>query len=401
MPGCLVAPVLGSGSQGVVGRWQRGCTAGCACGMCLTARLPSCAAWDVHSIMLRADKASAEKGHPLRLQKEPLRTRASSALTKRASAANGPVSPRSTGLCLFQRSVDSRWMPAPEILQTLDTDDLTDLAKSGAHKLRGLTRSPDRPGKRRRAWPAAAAPRAPVSKGRAQRSRAGCRGGCCSFAPEALPADGERRGRGDGHACFAPGGPRGCAFCGGIPGVRTGRRCGALTSAIQSPNQSDSLPSEPPPRRPKERSRAVCRPHHTLDVGSAHSLTSGIGRRITRRRPVGGQPAAPRRSAMGDTEGEVVKVGRRVYVGNLAWRTSWQELKDKFRENGNVVYANVMTNDDGAGGRDAAPSSLKPHPRRRGVEANASSSRREAPECDKRRHARCRASGRQGGVAMC
>jgi len=50
---------------------------------------------------------------------------------------------------------------------------------------------------------------------------------------------------------------------------------------------------------------------------------------------------------MGDTEGEVVKVGRRVYVGNLAWRTSWQELKDKFRENGNVVYANVMTNDDG------------------------------------------------------
>lgn len=26
---------------------------------------------------------------------------------------------------------------------------------------------------------------------------------------------------------------------------------------------------------------------------------------------------------------EVMHVGRRVYVSNLAWRTSWQDLKDK------------------------------------------------------------------------
>ena len=40
-------------------------------------------------------------------------------------------------------------------------------------------------------------------------------------------------------------------------------------------------------------------------------------------------------------------MGKRCYVGNLAWKTSWQDLKDKFRECGQVVYANVMRDDDG------------------------------------------------------
>eukprot|EP00798_Chlamydomonas_sp_ICE-L_P029132 gene29131-32350_t len=44
---------------------------------------------------------------------------------------------------------------------------------------------------------------------------------------------------------------------------------------------------------------------------------------------------------------EVVRViGKRCFVGNLAWKTSWQDLKDKFRECGNVVYANVMREDN-------------------------------------------------------
>ena len=34
-------------------------------------------------------------------------------------------------------------------------------------------------------------------------------------------------------------------------------------------------------------------------------------------------------------------------MGNLAWRTSWQDLKDEFRKCGNVVYANVMRTEDG------------------------------------------------------
>ena len=45
-----------------------------------------------------------------------------------------------------------------------------------------------------------------------------------------------------------------------------------------------------------------------------------------------------------------MRVGRRVYVSNLAWRTSWQDLKDHFRTAGEVVYSNVIKDADGACG---------------------------------------------------
>lgn len=38
---------------------------------------------------------------------------------------------------------------------------------------------------------------------------------------------------------------------------------------------------------------------------------------------------------------------RRCYVGNLAWQTAWQDLKDAFRCCGNIVYANVTKESDG------------------------------------------------------
>eukprot|EP00633_Aureoumbra_lagunensis_P001765 CAMPEP_0197286296 /NCGR_PEP_ID=MMETSP0890-20130614/1735_1 /TAXON_ID=44058 ORGANISM="Aureoumbra lagunensis, Strain CCMP1510" /NCGR_SAMPLE_ID=MMETSP0890 /ASSEMBLY_ACC=CAM_ASM_000533 /LENGTH=393 /DNA_ID=CAMNT_0042754527 /DNA_START=112 /DNA_END=1293 /DNA_ORIENTATION=+ len=60
----------------------------------------------------------------------------------------------------------------------------------------------------------------------------------------------------------------------------------------------------------------------------------------TRSRGGGAPPVAQSSSS------EVVRVGRRIYVGNLAWSTSWQDLKDYFRQAGNVVYASVMTEDD-------------------------------------------------------
>lgn len=44
----------------------------------------------------------------------------------------------------------------------------------------------------------------------------------------------------------------------------------------------------------------------------------------------------------------MLAVGKRCFVSNLAWKTSWQDLKDKFREVGNVVYANVHQTEDGA-----------------------------------------------------
>lgn len=55
---------------------------------------------------------------------------------------------------------------------------------------------------------------------------------------------------------------------------------------------------------------------------------------------------------MADTNGveggqEMMRIGKRCYVSNLAWKTSWQDLKDKFRECGTVVYANVTRGEDG------------------------------------------------------
>jgi len=37
----------------------------------------------------------------------------------------------------------------------------------------------------------------------------------------------------------------------------------------------------------------------------------------------------------------------RLYIGNLAYSTSWQRLKDHFKEAGNVVYADVFRDSDG------------------------------------------------------
>ena len=36
-----------------------------------------------------------------------------------------------------------------------------------------------------------------------------------------------------------------------------------------------------------------------------------------------------------------------MYVGNLAWETSWQDLKDHFRQAGEVTHADVMIGADG------------------------------------------------------
>ena len=39
--------------------------------------------------------------------------------------------------------------------------------------------------------------------------------------------------------------------------------------------------------------------------------------------------------------------GTKVYVGNLSWETSWQDLKDHFRSAGEVLHADVMQGADG------------------------------------------------------
>ncbi|KAH8095357.1 RNA binding-protein [Aureococcus anophagefferens] len=48
------------------------------------------------------------------------------------------------------------------------------------------------------------------------------------------------------------------------------------------------------------------------------------------------------RSPRGGGGGGGIRVARRVFVGNLSWQTSWQDLKDHFRQCGTVVHASVM-----------------------------------------------------------
>lgn len=57
-------------------------------------------------------------------------------------------------------------------------------------------------------------------------------------------------------------------------------------------------------------------------------------------------PVATHRASADGNAGFCVS-GRRCFVSNLNWKTSWQDLKDKFRECGEVVYANVVRDEDG------------------------------------------------------
>lgn len=49
----------------------------------------------------------------------------------------------------------------------------------------------------------------------------------------------------------------------------------------------------------------------------------------------------------GGTGGNTSRQSSSVYVGNLAFETSWQDLKDHMRGAGNVDQANILTGDDG------------------------------------------------------
>lgn len=43
---------------------------------------------------------------------------------------------------------------------------------------------------------------------------------------------------------------------------------------------------------------------------------------------------------------QTIRVARRVFVGNLSWHTSWQDLKDHFGQAGTVIYADVLKGQD-------------------------------------------------------
>lgn len=51
----------------------------------------------------------------------------------------------------------------------------------------------------------------------------------------------------------------------------------------------------------------------------------------------------------GEAETIEIRVARRIFVGNLSWQTSWQDLKDHFSGVGRVRFADVL--------REAGPGS--------------------------------------------
>lgn len=71
-----------------------------------------------------------------------------------------------------------------------------------------------------------------------------------------------------------------------------------------------------------------------LDMSLDELVSAGKGgkRRVD---AAGGDP-------MQTGEGRTIKVARRVYVGNLSWQTSWQNLKDHFKPMGTVTRADVI-----------------------------------------------------------
>ena len=68
----------------------------------------------------------------------------------------------------------------------------------------------------------------------------------------------------------------------------------------------------------------------------------------------GGDRHAPYGRGRGDRrddyDEEVIEIStNRLYVHNLSWRVSWQDLKDHFRQAGDVIHTKILT--EGPGGR--------------------------------------------------
>lgn len=51
--------------------------------------------------------------------------------------------------------------------------------------------------------------------------------------------------------------------------------------------------------------------------------------------------------SVGDRSDGMRHIGRRLYVGNLAWDVSWQDLKDHFKSVVSVLRAEVFIGKDG------------------------------------------------------
>ncbi|KAL4541460.1 hypothetical protein Ndes2526B_g05987 [Nannochloris sp. 'desiccata'] len=84
----------------------------------------------------------------------------------------------------------------------------------------------------------------------------------------------------------------------------------------------------------------LCIKINSIGVNNKRSSTEINRRGYKRKRDCDSDSDCPMDSEMNIQD--VVRVARRVYVGNLAWKTSWQDLKDFFGQVGTVKYADVL-----------------------------------------------------------
>jgi len=81
--------------------------------------------------------------------------------------------------------------------------------------------------------------------------------------------------------------------------------------------------------------------------GSSQMSSYGQSNQSSRRSDSGGNYGSSRSGGGGGGGGSSAAPGTKVFVRNLPFSVKWQELKDKFREAGRIVRADIKTNDDG------------------------------------------------------
>ena len=128
----------------------------------------------------------------------------------------------------------------------------------------------------------------------------------------------------------APGSPAHAA-AGGPPGTPGGAPGSPQQGGPPSHAFGGGLPPARSPARAQMPSAGVASPGGAGPAGGLRGVAQGV--------------ASP--GGAGGAGGAGAGPGNKVYVGNLAWETSWQDLKDHFRQVGEVLHADIMLGADG------------------------------------------------------
>lgn len=115
----------------------------------------------------------------------------------------------------------------------------------------------------------------------------------------------------------------------------------------------DAHPASPQKNTQKSTEKSQSTTSQTQTPSSPSSSSSSSSSSQTKQAE---SPITEKQPQTTNTEGEATttttttnkdKTGRQVFVGNLPYNTSWQDLKDHFRACGNVIRASVLKTFDG------------------------------------------------------